>query len=170
VGAGLIVSVLHLPKEVKTVLIALGGAVYVLWTIGYFVVFWSTTGQTPGNRMMQIRVVPAEGGTLKPRRALVRCFGLVLAALPLLAGYFMILFDRRRRGLQDRIARTVVVEASQLSLAELQRAQRRVARAAAAGPQPRPTRSSESGDDRGGSREEAPAQRERLTPDSADRS
>jgi hypothetical protein len=34
----------------------------------------------------------------------------VLAALPLFAGYLMILVDDRRRGLQDRMARTVVIE------------------------------------------------------------
>jgi uncharacterized RDD family membrane protein YckC len=87
VGGGLIVSVLHLPKDVRTVLLAIGGAISILWTSGYFVVFWSTTGQTPGNRMMRFKVVAAGGERLKARRALLRCFGLLLAALPLLAGY-----------------------------------------------------------------------------------
>ena len=36
---------------------------------------------------------------------------MILAAIPLLAGYFMVLFDDRRRGLHDRIARTVVIDA-----------------------------------------------------------
>ncbi len=36
---------------------------------------------------------------------------MILAAIPLLAGYFMVLFDDRRRGLHDRLARTVVVDA-----------------------------------------------------------
>jgi hypothetical protein len=48
----------------------------------------------------------------------------VLAALPLLAGYLMILFDGRRRGLQDRLARTLAVDAPELSLAEQRRAGR----------------------------------------------
>ena len=41
----------------------------------------------------------------------VRLIGMVLAAIPLLAGYFMVLFDDRRRGLHDRLARTVVIDA-----------------------------------------------------------
>ena len=45
------------------------------------------------------------------RRALVRLIALVLAAIPLLAGYLMVLFDDRRRGLHDRLARTVVIDA-----------------------------------------------------------
>jgi len=107
----LMFSVLKLPHELKTVTIALGGALWVLWAIGYFVTFWATTGQTPGCRAMHIRVRPTRGERLLPRRAVLRFIGLFLAALPLFAGYAMILFDDRRRGLQDRLARTVVVDA-----------------------------------------------------------
>jgi uncharacterized RDD family membrane protein YckC len=127
-GAALILSLLHLPGGLKAVVIALGAAAYVLWTIGYFAAFWSTTGQTPGNRVMQIRVVTTNGAPLKPRTAVVRCIGLVLAALPLFAGYVWILFDAKRRGLHDRLARTLVVEAPQLSVAETRRTEKRAAR------------------------------------------
>ena len=130
VGIALILSLLHLPRTSKNVVVAVSAAAYVMWTIGYFVGFWSTAGQTPGNRMMRIRVVAVNGERLKPRRAFVRCIGLVLAALPLFAGYVMILFNRRRRGLQDYLARTVVVEAPQVSFAEARRAERRAASAA----------------------------------------
>ena len=46
-----------------------GGALYVLWVVGYFVTFWATTGQTPGNRMLRIRVRAAGGERIRPRRA-----------------------------------------------------------------------------------------------------
>jgi uncharacterized RDD family membrane protein YckC len=107
----LFLSVISVPKELDTIVAAVGGASYVLWTIGYFVTFWSTTGQTPGNRLLKIRVVAAGGERLKPRRALLRFAGLTLAALPLFAGFLLILVDNRRRGLQDMLARTLVVEA-----------------------------------------------------------
>jgi uncharacterized RDD family membrane protein YckC len=129
-GTALILSLLHLPKSVREVFVAVGGVVYVLWSIGYFVGFWSATGQTPGARVMRFRVIPARGDKLKPRRGVVRCVGLVLAAIPLLAGYWVILFDRRRRGLQDYLARTVVVEAPAPSAAELRRLRRRQSRVA----------------------------------------
>ena len=61
VGASLILSLFHIPKELKTVLAAIAGAAYIVWSIGYFVAFWSSTGQTPGSRLMQIRVVTANG-------------------------------------------------------------------------------------------------------------
>ena len=122
IGASLILSLLHIPGELKTILAVIGAAVFILWSVGYFVVFWSTTGQTPGARLMQIRVETVDGGRLKPRRALVRCVGVVLAALPLFAGFVRILFDPRRRGFQDRLAGTVVVEAPQTSYIATRRA------------------------------------------------
>src|SRR3954447_8342202 len=108
--AVLTLSVVDVPKALDTFAVAAGAALYVLWGIGYFVTFWSTTGQTPGNRAMRIRVQASSGGRLRPRRALLRFVGLTLAALPLLAGFLVILVAARRRGLQDWLARTVVVE------------------------------------------------------------
>jgi uncharacterized RDD family membrane protein YckC len=105
-------SILELPNEVETIAAAVGGVVYILWTVGYFVTFWSTTGQTPGNRVFRIRVRSVGGERLLPRRSLLRFLGVTLAALPLFAGFLLILVDDRRRGLQDLLARTVVVDAS----------------------------------------------------------
>jgi uncharacterized RDD family membrane protein YckC len=102
-------TVLHIPEDVKTVLLAIGAAAYVVWATGYFVSFWATGGRTVGNRVMYIRVAPAGGGKLGYRRAVLRFGGLLLAVVPLLLGLVPILFNDRRRGLQDGIADTVVV-------------------------------------------------------------
>jgi uncharacterized RDD family membrane protein YckC len=112
-GVALALSVLSVPKDsLNTVLVAAGGALFLAWTVGYFVTFWSTTGQTPGSRLMRITVQGADDGSvLRPRRAAYRFVCLVLAAIPLLAGFLPILFDDRRRGLHDMLARTVVVGA-----------------------------------------------------------
>jgi uncharacterized RDD family membrane protein YckC len=112
-----VVSLLHVPDQVNRLVAAIGGVAYIAWTVGYFIGFWSTEGQTPGARIMQVRVITSGGGTLRPRWALVRCMGLVLAALPLFAGFAPILFDSRRRGFQDWLARTVVVRTFQPSVA-----------------------------------------------------
>ena len=108
VGLGL--SVLHLPSDVDAVIAAIAGGAWIVWSVAYFVFFWSSTGQTPGDRVMRIRVVDARGGdALGVRQAALRFVGLFLAALPLLAGLWMMLWDQRRRCLQDRIARTLVL-------------------------------------------------------------
>ncbi|HJS95138.1 MAG TPA: RDD family protein [Solirubrobacteraceae bacterium] len=124
-GVSLILSILHLPSSLHGFLTGLAGAAYVVWAVGYFVAFWSGTGQTPGARVMQIRVLTAGGTVAGPRRALLRCAGTLLAALPLFAGFVPILFDARRRGLQDRLSGTVVVEARQPSIASARRARMR---------------------------------------------
>ena len=77
----------------------------------YFVLFWSVTGQTPGMRAMQVRVARENGNLPSVGRAFVRLIGLLLAIVPLFAGFLPILFDARRRGLPDYLARTVVVYA-----------------------------------------------------------
>jgi uncharacterized RDD family membrane protein YckC len=112
IAAALALSILHLPSRLDGVVAAVLAVAYAVWVVGYFVTFWSTTGQTPGSRLMRIRVIDAHGAPrLKPRRAAVRVAGLVLATIPLFAGFFIMLWDRRRRCLQDRLARTVVVHA-----------------------------------------------------------
>jgi uncharacterized RDD family membrane protein YckC len=116
-AVALALSVLSVPQDsLDTVLIVIGSALFLAWSVGYFVTFWSTTGQTPGSRLMRVMVRSADDGSIiRPRRAALRFAGLVLAAIPLLAGFLPILFDKRRRGVQDMLAGTVVVEAPELS-------------------------------------------------------
>jgi uncharacterized RDD family membrane protein YckC len=110
VAIGLGLSVLHLPHDLEVAIAAVGGFVWIVWSVAYFVFFWSSTGQTPGNRVMRIRVVDARGGdALRPRRTLLRFGALIIAAIPLLAGIWMMLWDERRRCLQDRLAATLVI-------------------------------------------------------------
>jgi uncharacterized RDD family membrane protein YckC len=85
------------------------GAGWLLVVAAYFVGFWSSTGQTPGMRLMRLRVVDAAGAPPSVRRSLVRLVGLALAIIPLFAGILPALFDDRRRALQDFLARTVVL-------------------------------------------------------------
>jgi uncharacterized RDD family membrane protein YckC len=128
VGAGVALALSlfqHVSGDLETVLQVIGGVAYALWVLGYFVAFWSATGQTPGARMMQCRVVAANRGRVAPLRGLIRCLGMILAALPLFAGYLLIPFDRQQRGFQDRFARTLVVDAPGLSVAERAAARRR---------------------------------------------
>ena len=87
----------------------LTGSGWLLVVVCYFVAFWSTTGQTPGMRLMRLRVCTGPGSSLGVARSLVRLVGLALAIIPLFAGFLPVLFDRRRRALQDFIARTVVL-------------------------------------------------------------
>ena len=75
----------------------------------YLVLFWSSAGQTPGMRLLRVRV---HGPASKPPsvgRSLVRLVGLVLAIVPMFAGFIPVLFTEQRRGLPDFLAGTVVL-------------------------------------------------------------
>ena len=61
IAAALILSILSLPESLNPALGALGAFSFVVWTVAYFTLFWASTGQTPGNRVMEIRVVTADG-------------------------------------------------------------------------------------------------------------
>jgi uncharacterized RDD family membrane protein YckC len=112
VGVGLALSILSISDNLQTILLACGGVAFVVWSVAYFAVFWSTTGQTPGNRLMHIRVCGADdGAVLSLRRSLLRFGALLLSALPLFAGFLTVLVDDRRRGVHDMHAGTVVVGA-----------------------------------------------------------
>jgi uncharacterized RDD family membrane protein YckC len=88
---------------------ALLGVGWMLTAAAYFVPFWALVGQTPAMRVMRLRVADAAGKAPSVGRSVVRLFGLLLAIVPLFAGFLPVLFDRRRRGLHDFLAGTVVL-------------------------------------------------------------
>jgi uncharacterized RDD family membrane protein YckC len=94
------------PEWLVGVLLSVG------WSLvagAYFVLFWSSTGQTPGMRLMGVRVRGPASDSLSIGRSLVRLVGLGLAIVPMFAGFIPVLFTERRRGLHDFLAGTVVV-------------------------------------------------------------
>ena len=83
------------------------------WTVlagSYFVLFWTAAGQTPGMRLMGIAVQRPNGTGLGVARSLVRFAGVLVSIIPAFAGFLPVLIDRRRRGLPDFLAGTVVVD------------------------------------------------------------
>jgi uncharacterized RDD family membrane protein YckC len=88
---------------------ALLGSGWMLIVGTYFVLFWSAAGQTPAMRLLHLRVRGPGGDPPSLGRSLVRLVGLVLAIVPMFAGFIPVLFTERRRGLPDLLAGTVVV-------------------------------------------------------------
>jgi uncharacterized RDD family membrane protein YckC len=88
---------------------ALAAAGWFLVVGAYFAFFWTVAGQTPGMRLVHLRVIDHFGEPPRLLRSIVRFAALIVAIIPLFAGLLPILFDKRRRGLQDFVARTFVV-------------------------------------------------------------
>jgi uncharacterized RDD family membrane protein YckC len=120
--------------------IVLASAAYIVWCVVYWASFWTTTGQTPGDRVMHLRVERLDGSGLHAFTAVVRVGATALAALPLLAGFVPIFFTPRRRGFQDWVAGTVVVVTDPPPLAPAQRARPAGTRRLAAELRPDPVR------------------------------
>ncbi len=87
----------------------LAGIGWALTVVIYFVTFWTTVGQTPGMRLMGLRLVTPGGGSPSVLRSIVRLVGLALAFVLLLLGFLPVLVDDRRRALQDFLAGTTVL-------------------------------------------------------------
>jgi uncharacterized RDD family membrane protein YckC len=78
----------------------------------YFVYYQGKTGQTLGKKAMKIKVVDAEGKKPSYMTFFLREFiGKTISALVLFIGYLMILWDKNKQGLHDKIASTYVVRA-----------------------------------------------------------
>jgi uncharacterized RDD family membrane protein YckC len=112
-GAAILALVASLVGGVRldTLTTILAALAWVAAVVIYFVLFWSTAGQTPGMRLMALRVMTPAGTPPGPARSVVRVIGLALAIVPLFAGFLPVLVDGRRRALQDMLAGTVVVYA-----------------------------------------------------------
>lgn len=79
--------------------------------IGYYVFYQEKYGQTLGKKAMSIKVVNEEGKTPDKMTFVMReVVGKFLSALILMIGYLMILWDSKRQGLHDKIAKTYVVK------------------------------------------------------------
>ncbi len=84
----------------------LNQALPVIWTLA----FWQLWQATPGKLLLDCRIVDAR--TLgKPSfgQFLLRYVGYLLSALPLGLGFLWVLFDKRRQGWHDKLAKTLVI-------------------------------------------------------------
>jgi len=73
--------------------------------------FWIKLSATPGKLLLDCKVVDAK--TLQPlgwKKALLRCLAYVVSALPVYLGFVWIAFDKRKQGLHDKLAGTLVLQ------------------------------------------------------------
>ncbi len=79
----------------------------------YLVLFWFHRGATIGMNTTKIKVTSIEGEELQLRKAILRYIGFFVSTLPYGAGFLVALFTKRKQGLQDLIAGTVVIDSSE---------------------------------------------------------
>ncbi len=78
----------------------------------YNTYFWtSNQGQTPGKRVMGLRVVKTNGGNIGVLSAIIRYVGYWINTAIFLLGWIWAIFDGKGQGLHDKLAGTMVVHA-----------------------------------------------------------
>lgn len=85
--------------------------VWIAAALGYNYYFWTTTGQTPGKKIMGLKVVRADnGGILDPQTAILRYVGYIVSGMVIYLGFLAILWDPQHDGWHDKIAKTKVIK------------------------------------------------------------
>jgi uncharacterized RDD family membrane protein YckC len=80
-----------------------------LITVGYLALFTALGGQTPGKRLLGLQVVDANGDEPGLLRSALRALLALGSGLMVLMGFLLVLFDRRRQALHDKLAHTYVI-------------------------------------------------------------
>ncbi len=93
----------------SSVKIVVGVGAWILIGSAYLATFWALAGQTPGMRLLGIRIEAGGSRRLGMRRSIRRVIGLGLALLPLGLGLIGVIASDRRRGFHDRRAGTEVI-------------------------------------------------------------
>jgi uncharacterized RDD family membrane protein YckC len=76
----------------------------------YFIYFPSGSWQaTPGKRIVGIHLIREDGGRVTGLLALGRSLSYVISAIPLYIGFFMIGWNKEKKGLHDIICHTRVI-------------------------------------------------------------
>lgn len=79
----------------------------------YLWVKWD--GATPGKKIMKIKIVNANDfETISFNQAVKRYAGYILSSIPLLLGFAMVLFTKKKQALHDIVSKTVVVYSDSL--------------------------------------------------------
>lgn len=104
-GEGLLLS----EEGSLTPLVAPFVAAWFCLFLGYFTFFHAHGGQTPAKMLIRIKVVTSGAVPVTPLRALVRSFGYFLSSFFFGFGFFIAIFEKKKRALHDLLTRTEVV-------------------------------------------------------------
>ena len=77
-----------------------------------FVIFcWVQFAGTPGKRLLKLKVLDeATGNKLSIGQAILRYIGYFIAVIPLFLGLLWVIWDGKKQGWHDKIAKSVVVK------------------------------------------------------------
>jgi uncharacterized RDD family membrane protein YckC len=98
-------------NELGVLILIIGWVAVAIVGLVWYPYWWSKTGQSPGKKIMHLKVVRAENGELLSLGGgFLRLIGYWVAAFVMYIGFLWILVDGKRQGWADKIAGTYVIE------------------------------------------------------------
>jgi uncharacterized RDD family membrane protein YckC len=105
---GIVIGVVS--EILRLILGGAGQALGLLIGLAYFTYFHGSTGQTPGDAALAIRVIDLQGGgSIGYMRAFIRWIVSIISAIALLIGYLWMLWDGEKQTWHDKAAGSVVI-------------------------------------------------------------
>jgi uncharacterized RDD family membrane protein YckC len=77
----------------------------------YWYFMTRSDGQTPGKKIMNVKVIKTDGSALTDADAIIRYVGYYINSVVFMIGWIWALFDQNNQGWHDKIAQTYVVQA-----------------------------------------------------------
>jgi uncharacterized RDD family membrane protein YckC len=105
------------PSRATGLLWLFGLLLFALLTLLYLALFTALGGETPGKGLLGLRVIDRWGQAPSAGRSVARAVLALGSAAFALTGFFLVLFDRRRQSLHDKLAGTFVVLRRSIAIA-----------------------------------------------------
>ena len=95
--------------------LVIGGPIAIILQVllgsAYAIYFWTNSGQTPGKKVMKLKVVKADGGGLLDMGgAVTRVVGTWISGIAIGLGYLWVIWDPKHEAWHDKIAKTKVIK------------------------------------------------------------
>jgi uncharacterized RDD family membrane protein YckC len=110
-------DLLLVPSRTSATLALMWLLLFAMMTLLYLALFTALGGETPGKGLLGLRVIDRWGQTPSAGRSVVRATLALGSAAFALTGFFLVLFDRRRQALHDKLAGTFVVLRRSIAIA-----------------------------------------------------
>jgi uncharacterized RDD family membrane protein YckC len=85
---------------------------FILSSLGLFLsylIYFNSMGQTPGKKLLGLKVISRSGESVRPVQAVARALGLLLTLFFFFPGFLFILFNKQKLSFHDLLASTYVI-------------------------------------------------------------
>jgi uncharacterized RDD family membrane protein YckC len=108
-GAMAIMNVLGSIEAFQQFILGPVGMWFLIMPVVYMFLLWGLFSKSVGMMVMKTRISTESGSKIGWVKAGIRVIGYIISGLLLMLGFLPILFDKKKQGLHDKLAKTVVI-------------------------------------------------------------